>query len=141
MCRRLDVRYQTESSGSIYIVKSIYSTFNKRDIFLYKICFTLRKEQDLQVFENEVLSGIFGTGEIKINEQLISDPLQNEKVRDLHNSPVAVTMRVMKLRRLRWLEGSNEDRKFWWRNSASRTVGLGLSQPLTEMSTRNPLGG
>jgi hypothetical protein len=107
MCRRLDAWYQTESSGSICIFKNIYSTFNDRDIFLYKICFTLRKEEDLQVFENKVLRGIFGTGEIEINEQLISYPLKNEKIRHLHMSSVAVTIRVTKLRRLRWLEGSN----------------------------------
>jgi hypothetical protein len=53
--------------------------------------------------------------------------LHNEELRDLYSLPIIV--RVVKSRRMRWA-GHVAD-------PAGRTMALGLTQPLTEMSTRS----
>jgi hypothetical protein len=56
-----------------------------------------------------VLRGIFEPKRSEINEQLNSDLLHNEKIRDLYKSPIIVA--IIQPRRLGWLEGWKELRR------------------------------
>jgi hypothetical protein len=59
---------------------------------------TLREEQRLRVFENSVMSGIFG---LKRDEVIGGcRKLHNEELHDLYSSPSIV--RIIKPKRMRW---------------------------------------
>ena len=59
---------------------------------------TLREERKLRVFENMVLSRIFGTRKDEVTGEWRR--LHNEELNDLYSSPNIV--RVTKSRRMRW---------------------------------------
>jgi hypothetical protein len=59
---------------------------------------TLREEHRLKVFENRVLSKIFGSKRDKVTAEWRR--LHNEKLKDLYSSPNII--RVIKSRRMRW---------------------------------------
>jgi hypothetical protein len=77
---------------------------------------TLREEQRLKVFENRVLSMLFGPKRDEATGDL--GRLHNEELNDLYSSPNII--RVMKSRRLRWAVhvarmGRREVHTgFWW---------------------------
>jgi hypothetical protein len=59
---------------------------------------TLREEHRLRVFENSVLSKIFGPKRDEVTREWRK--LYNEKLRDLYSSPSII--RISKSRRMRW---------------------------------------
>ena len=59
---------------------------------------TLREERRLRVFENRVLTGIFGPKRDEITGEWRK--LHNEELRDIYSLPNIV--RVVKSRRMRW---------------------------------------
>jgi hypothetical protein len=59
---------------------------------------TLREEHKLRVFENRVLSRIFGPKRDEVTEEWRN--LHNDELCDLYSSPSII--RIIKLRRMRW---------------------------------------
>jgi len=79
----------------------------------------LREERKLRVFENMVLSRIFGSRRDEVTGEWRR--LHNEELNDLYTSPNIV--RVIKLRRMRWaghVARMDEERGWcigsWWGN-------------------------
>jgi len=83
---------------------------------------TLREERRLRVFENRVLSRIFGPKRDEVTEEWRK--LHNEELNDLYCSPNI--FRVIKSRRMRWPGHVARMRKgevytgFWWGNLRER---------------------
>jgi hypothetical protein len=76
---------------------------------------TLSEEHTLKVFENRVLSRIFGP---KRNEMTGEwRKLHNEELRDLYSSPSII--RIIKSRRMRWVEHVAHI-GYWWESQRER---------------------
>jgi hypothetical protein len=83
---------------------------------------TLREEHRLRVFENKVLSRIFGPKRDELTGEWRK--LHNEELRDLYSSPSII--RIIKSRRMRWAShvalmgrrGTLLD--YWWESQKER---------------------
>jgi hypothetical protein len=120
-----------KSTHSSYILQKKYShihslalNFNAHG-FLYGCetwSLTLREEHRLRVFENRVLSRIFGA---ERNEVIGGwRKLPNEELRNLYCSPSII--RIIKSRRMRWaghverMGGTGTHIGFWWESQKER---------------------
>ena len=71
---------------------------HKRKLCKHCVSLTLREERSLRVFENGVLSGIFGRKGDEVTGEWRK--LHNQDLHDLYSSPTVVW--VIKSRRMRW---------------------------------------
>jgi hypothetical protein len=78
---------------------------------------TVREERRLKVFENKVLSRIFGPKRNEVRGECRK--LHNEELCDLYSSPSII--RIMKSRRMRWAgHVARMEWDYWWKSQMER---------------------